>query len=330
MENPRVKTIMPPIPEFEISSYEPVEIVRPVLKISDVMVDERIKSMMADAPKEYVATKRKIAGARDHVDISIRVLKDGEPLQGLCNEHEIHTIGDGFMPLDFDRKIMGMNPGEEREFDFDAPDFDDPEAKVRSFHAQVTLNAIVSEKDPELTDEWVKRNIIVCGSVEEFRAHTRERMETEAQLAIKDKLNERAVQALTERFEGKIDDIWYEATRDGLRESYEEQARQQGKTLDDMIREQGIDRRAFDAGLMMQVRDMLKQGACLDAWARHYQLECADEDVLEIANMMTDGRGAQLLQDLREAKDEDQLEGLRVAARRLVANKDLVKTAIIK
>ena len=194
----------------------------------------------------------------------------------------------------------------------------------------MTLNAIVSEKDPELTDEWVKRNIIVCGSVEEFRAHTRERMETEAQLAIKDKLNERAVQALTERFEGKIDDIWYEATRDGLRESYEEQARQQGKTLDDMIREQGIDRRAFDAGLMMQVRDMLKQGACLDAWARHYQLECADEDVLEIANMMTDGRGAQLLQDLREAKDEDQLEGLRVAARRLVANKDLVKTAIIK
>lgn len=322
--------VIPPMPEYELSSYEPVEVTRPVYQITDEMVEAKIKSIMDEAPKSYEPTKRKVAGPKENIKIEIEVTRDGEPIKGLCSDGQIYTLGKGFMPIGFDRNVVGMKVGEEREFDFDAPDFDDPEHKERSFHAKVKLLAVLKEKDPELTDEWVKAHIMLCSSVEAFRERTRNNLEKEAAKLSEQELTERAASALAARFQGRIDDIWYENTRDDMIRSYEEQAKAQGTTLETMIKSQGMDEQQFNMMVMLQVREMLQQGFSLDAWARHYGLEATEEDVITVANLMSEGRGKLMVENLREAGETEQIKGLEIAARRYLANKDLVEKAIIK
>ena len=92
---------------------------------------------------------------------------------------------------------------------------------------------------------------------------------------------------------------------------------------------QGMDKKQFNMMLMLQVREMLVQGFVLDAWARHYGLEATEDDVLYVANLMSNNRGKLMLDNLREAGEEEQLKGLEMAARRYVANKDLLEKAHI-
>ena len=72
---------------------------------------------------------------------------------------------------------------------------------------------------------------------------------------------------------------------------------------------------------------MLVQGFVLDSWARHYGLEATEEDVLHVANLMSNNRGKLMLDNLREAGEDEQLKGLEMAARRYAANKDLLARA---
>ena len=96
-----------------------------------------------------------------------------------------------------------------------------------------------------------------------------------------------------------------------------------------MLAAQGMDKQQFNMMLMLQVREMLVQGFVLDAWARHYGLEATEDDVLYVANLMSNNRGKLMLDNLREAGEEEQLKGLEMAARRYVANKDLLEKAHI-
>ena len=170
---------------------------------------------------------------------------------------------------------------------------------------------------------------MLCKDVETFRNRTRKQLEQEAVKAAEGELMDRAVRELATRFKGSIDDIWYESTRDDLLRTYEEQAKAQGTDLDGMLAAQGMDKQQFNMMLMLQVREMLVQGFVLDAWARHYGLEATEDDVLYVANLMSNNRGKLMLDNLREAGEEEQLKGLEMAARRYVANKDLLEKAHI-
>lgn len=323
------KRKLPPVPEYHLDSYEPVSITRPVYVVTDEILEDRIKAIMEGASKDYLPTKRQVAGPKDTIEISIHVDKDGEEVKGLCSDKQVYSLGQGYMPIGFDRNVVGMKVGESKSFDFDAPDFDDPDAKERSFHAEVAVLAVLKEAEPELTDEWVSKHIMLCKDVETFRNRTRKQLEQEAAKAAEGELMDRAVRELATRFKGSIDDVWYESTRDDLLRTYEEQAKAQGTDLDGLLAAQGMDKQQFNMMLMLQVREMLVQGFVLDAWARHYGLEATEDDVLYVANLMSNNRGKLMLDNLREAGEEEQLKGLEMAARRYVANKDLLEKAHI-
>lgn len=321
---------LPPVPVYELDSYEPVEIVRPVYKITEDMVDAKIKQIVEQAPKDYEETDRQIAGPKDVLSIAARVTKDGEEIEALCHDGQLFMLGGGSMPIGFDRAVVGIKVGEEREFDFDGPNPDDPEFKECPYHAKVKLLAIMREKEAVLDDDWVARKIMMCKTVEALRERTRKQLEEEAARIEEAELIERSANALCERFHGAIDDVWYESTRDDMKRTYEEQAKVQGTTLDEMIASQGMDKEQFNMMMMLQVREVLQQGFSLDAWARHYNLEATEEDVIHVADLMSNGRGKLMLDALNESGEEEQLKGLRMAAVRYVANKDVLEKAIIK
>ncbi|MGI6033222.1 MAG: hypothetical protein ACOX69_07375 [Coriobacteriales bacterium] len=318
----------PPIPEYELTSYDPVEFDMPKMSVSDEQVEEKMMEYAEQFGADYVPTKRKVVGPKENIKIDIQVLKDGEPVPNISSDDRLYTVGEGLMPTDFDREILGMNVGDTKEFDFDAPDFDDEEGKTRSFHAIVTVNKIMRKVTPEITDRWVRKYMPMYQSADEFKEQTRKQLIAEADRMIEQEKNSRSAYALASRFEGHIDDYFYETTRADLMASYEQQAKAQGKTLKEMLSAQGLDENTFSMMLMFQTREMLTQGFALDAWARHYNLEATNEDIQEVAKMMAPmGRENELIARLE--KDPKEEEAFRKAALRYVANKDVTAKAKI-
>ncbi len=323
--------VLPDLPQYELTSYEPIVIHRNAYTVTDDMVEARVKEIVAQAPKDVEETSRKVAGPKDLIKIAVHVDCGGKEIPALCSDEQNFVLGGGSMPIGFDRGIVGIGVGEEREFDFDAPSLDDPAAqKEASYHAKVKLLAVLREVEPVLNDEWVSNKILLCKTVDDLYERTRVELQKKADQMGESDLVEQAAAAVAERFEGKIDDVWYEQTHEDLMRTYEEQAKSVNMSLDAMISEQGMNRETFNMMTMMQVRDMLKQGFSLDAWARHYGLEATDEDVVYVANLMSNGRGKLMIDNLKEVGDEEQLKGLRIAALRYVANKDVLDKATIE
>ena len=318
----------PPLPEYELTSYEPVEFSMPPLEVSDEQVEQKMLKYAEQFGADYIPSNRKVVGPKEHVNIDVEVTKDGEVVKNITSEDRLYSLSEGLMPIDFDRNVLGMNVGDTREFDFKAPDLNDPELGECMFHAKVTLNKIMKKTIPQITDKWVERYMPMYESAEDFREKVRKGIADEADRMIEQEKNQRAAYELASRFEGKIDDYWYEATRADLRASYEQQAKAQGMDLEDFLGKQGMDENSFSMMLLFQTREMLTQGFALDAWARHYDIEITDDDITEFAQMMIPGgRSNEMLAHIQE--DPEQLAAFRLAVRRYVANKDLTAKAKI-
>lgn len=319
-----------PLPEYDLTSYDPVEFVMPAFEVTPEIVEQRMQQILESVPADYEPSPRLHAGVGDILKIAVHVDKDGEDIKPLCQESRLYELEKGYMPNGFDAAIKGMKVNETLEFDFMAPDYDTPNSPESSYHAKVTLLDILQEKERELTDEWVKRYSPPCMTVQEFKEQTRIQLCMERDANLENERSVRAVNALSQRFDGKIDDYWYETTRADLMKNYEEQAQSQGMTMAQMLQAQGMGEQQFGMMLMMQVREMLVQGFSLDAWARHFKMVPTDADVLEVANIMSNGRGQEVMDQIKAEKDREKIEGMRIAARRYLANKNLVETAVIK
>ena len=148
----------PPIPEYELDSYEPVEFTMPRLKITDEQVEKKMQDMAEQFGADYQPTDRKVVGPKEHLSFDIEVSKDGVPIENLTSEDRLYSLGEALMPIDFDRNVLGMKVGETKEFDFKAPDFDKLETREEAmYHAKVTIKTIMKKCIPQITDEWVNK-----------------------------------------------------------------------------------------------------------------------------------------------------------------------------
>ena len=319
----------PPMPEYELDSYDPVEFTMPHLGVSDEQIEAKMMEIADKYGAEYVPTERQVVGPKEDIEIDLEITKDGEVIENLTAQNRLYTVGEGLMPIDFDRNILGMKVGETKEFDFIAPDFDTlDKPEERPFHGTVTIKRIMKKVIPQITDEWVAKYMPMYKSAADFKKNVREGLQQGADQMVVQEKNARAAHALGERFHGAIDDFFYEEARASMMASYEQQAKSQGMDLEDFIGKQGMDQNQFSMMLMMQVRSMLVEGFSLDAWARHYNLEATEDDLKELAEMMApQGRSSELLARLE--KDPAEREAFELAAKRYVANKDLTARAKI-
>ena len=325
----------PPLPEYELSSYDNVEFTIPKIHVTDEMVQASINSMADKVGANFETTSRKVVGPKDHLEIDIAVYKDGKEIEGLTSKQRMYSLGEGLMPIDFDRGIVGMKVGEEKEFTFEAPDLDDIEnVQNRPFDAKVKVLRVMRKAEVEVNDEWVKQYMPMYKDAKDYKKSVRAGLEKEAENMAEQEKMQRAAAALAQRFDGKIDDYWYETTRADLMAQYEQQAKQQGMDLEDMLGQQGIDQQQFSMQMMFQVREVLTQGFSLDAWARHYNIDATQDDMKDFIKMMSPQATNQekldeMFEKIKSEQNGKGEESLYIATRRYLANKDLLEKATV-
>lgn len=317
------------IPQFELSSYDPVEIKLP----SEKVIDEEVEDQLARIT-EYYAEFKDASGATkvkkgNFVELSIKALNaEGEKVPRFDTDKALYEVGAGSLPAAFEEHIIGLKRGGEVSFEIDfaadeaqlVPGVTQDMGKV-SF--DVVVNLIKNKVLPELTDEWVKENLQIenldllkediCTSLVEQKKQMIERMK-----------ESECLYALQERLQGEVPESLCEQEEANLLQNFFTQLQQQGATFDMYLAANGLTADQFKEDIKKQARDVATQDACLDAYARHAGIQVTDEEVTNEFKQFA-GKDAQKLET--EWRREGRIHFLRRTMKRTRAVYEIMEKA---
>lgn len=307
-----------PKPDYELTSYDPIEITLPEFTINEAEVDAQIQQL-AERNTTYTTADPKPLEKGDACLVAIKCYEDGKELTGLTTDGRTYVAGEGYMPADFDAHIFGMEPGETRKFVFEGPSVDENYNEfTQKFDCEVTLKEIQKPVVPTVDDAWLSTNLPMYKSLDDLRTEIRgniERRDREQYEAYKRQV---AASVLGERFEGKIADEVYESARDNLMRNIRIGLQQQGMSWEDYVSQNGGEQQ-INMMLMLQTREMVVQGYALDAVFRHENLGLSEDDIDEACHMMAPSANPKQVR--QQIENEGKNFVLRESAERLKANK---------
>ena len=307
-----------PKPDYELTSYDPVEITMPKFTINEAEVDAQIQQL-AERNTTYTTADPKPLEKGDACLVSIKCYEDGKELTGLTTDGRTYVAGQGYMPADFDAHIYGMEPGETRKFVFEGPSVDeDYNEFAQKFDCEVTLKEIQKPVVPTIDDEWLSTNLPMYKSLDDLRDEIRKSIEHRDSEQYESYKRQMVASVLGSRFEGKIADEVYENARDNLMKNIRMGLKQQGMSWEDYVQQNGGEQQ-MNMMLMLQTREMVVQGYALDAIFRHENLGLSEDDIDEACHMMAPGVNPKQVR--QQIENEGKNFVLRESAERLKANK---------
>ncbi|MEC4176475.1 trigger factor [Adlercreutzia sp. R7] len=313
-------------PAYELSSYEPVEVTVQPFVFDETPINQQMEDLAANAVVYEVCDPRPLQEG-DACSIAMKCMDGDEEIKALTCDDRTYPLGRGYMPEGFDAALIGMEPGQTKEFTFDAPmGVEDGKPVMKPIQCTVTVNNVQKEVTPVIDDAWVKANMPMFASVQALRDDMRRVFEAQQREAYEGYVQQMVVGKLTSRFNGRIADEIYEATRDHLVQNLRMELQQQGMTWEQFIAANGGEQQ-FGMMLMMQTREVLVQGFCLDAVYRHERLTLTDKDMEDACYGMNPQANPKMMR--QQLEDSGRGFALRETAERLKAARYVTEHAKI-
>ncbi len=315
-----------PKPNYELSSYDPVEFTYPAFKPDLSGVDDQIAKIAEQYAGYGTAPEQHEVRKGDTCLVAIDASVDGVPLNGLNTTGRPYTTGEGYMPPQFDEQVIGMKPGEVKTFTFEAPDWDADKGEfTQVVDCTVSVKELQEKQVPEINDEWVKTYMPMYRNLEDFRHSLEEQFTAMQREQYNIALQNQAASKISERFEGSIADEAYEITSKMIQENLRKEISAQGMTWDQFVEQNG-GAQQINMLMMIQTRQQLVTGFSLDAVFRKKKLVISEEDIMDACKNMNPQYPSRVRKELEETGRNFVL---RESAERLCAAKYLVEHAII-
>ncbi|MDH7602170.1 MAG: trigger factor [Armatimonadota bacterium] len=147
----RFKVKVPLEPVVELGDYVGLEVERRVRTVTDEDVQAEIDRLVDETTPYEPVTDR---GVQEGDVVDAEIHNEDEPEE----KPQRVRIRVGENLPDFDKGILGMLPGEERQIQMTYPDdYADESLRGRTVTLVVKVNGIYSRTLPEITDEWVQK-----------------------------------------------------------------------------------------------------------------------------------------------------------------------------
>jgi len=232
MEMPQIdplqlKFVVPVQPEVKLGDYHSIHVEQKTAEVTQAEVDEVVESIR-DVSAVWVPVERAARLGDQVLFDGIGTRDDG----GKTEQKDLSVeLREDMVPHEFGQNLMGMNPGESKEFDVQYPaDFGDADLAGKHVHFQVTLKSVKEKELPALTDELAKS----AGPYESL-AQLREKVEAslreKKESQTKDEALTQALDALVEQASLEYPAAAVERETKRMVESFTNRLQQQGFTL---------------------------------------------------------------------------------------------------
>lgn len=148
--------IAPEIADIDISG---LNLTRTNYTVSDAEIDAQLKMLQRNFVRYEKIEKNRAARKGDYVLINFEGFKNGRPFDETARTENFNLkIGEGPILKDFDDQLVGMKPGDSKEFKITFPgDYHNQKLASQEISFQVTLNEIREEVLPPIDDALAKK-----------------------------------------------------------------------------------------------------------------------------------------------------------------------------
>ncbi len=319
----------PPLPQVELTNYDAPTLRFPKFELGPDKLEQALWETASSVGGDLEPTNDKVVEPRMIIRLDLEISHEGKPIDALCRQGHLLNVGDGNMPIGFDRGVVGMQVGETKTFAFIANRFEAQSSGEECvYDATVHVIEVLERVQPTIDDEWVAKFATNYASADEMRAAVQKRLEEELETLILDEKRQRVAETLANRVTDEMPQYHLESARLEISDQYKAEAKLRGLELKDYLAQFGIEEEKFGEFVTEQATLMLKQGLALDAWARHFNINIADSDIEDMLRKVNPSRADELLEQLKS--DIDQLFALRIATKRYIANCDAADKAVYR
>ncbi len=182
-------------PQFKIADVSKMEVKRPSVKIMAADVDEMIDTLRKQQ-KGWKEVKR-VAKDGDLLVIDFDGTLDGEVFEGGASEDFSVELGAGRMLEDFEKALIGMKAGAEKDTDVTFPE-EYPAENLKGKTAQFTLKVktVSAPELPKVDKGFIQKFGIEDGTEKSFKAEIKSNMERELEQRIKARVKQSVMEGL--------------------------------------------------------------------------------------------------------------------------------------
>jgi len=239
-------------------------------------VDVQIQMMQKNLAKREPIDEERPAQNGDFVQVDYEGFKDGKPFEDTKKtENFVIKLGDAHIAEDFDKGVVGMNPGDEKEITVSFPeDYFNKKLAGHTVDFKVKLNEIRKEVLPEIDDEMAKQ-LGPFTTLDEVRDKIRENLTQGYDKRIEQELNEQIFSQILETTDFEVPDVMVEYELNSIIADAERSFSYHNKTFE----EAGITRESLTEKYRDTAEKQVRRQLILGKIIQQEKMELADADL---------------------------------------------------
>lgn len=253
-------------------------------------IDDELKRMQENMA-QMIPLEEGAAVENGHtVSVEYSITVDGSPEENSGVQSAEVEVGSNKLIPGFEEQLIGMKPGETKEFTLELPaGGDNAESAAKNGLFSVTVGEIKRKELPELDDEFAQQfgefdtmEALRAKMVEYHEKHEKERIENE--------LKERVIQALIKKNPLDVPESMVKRQLDHMFENLKNRLKSQQMSLEMM----GLDAEGFRARFRDDAIDKVRGGLLLMALVEKENIAVSDEDLAAQYEKIAAGNAAML------------------------------------
>lgn len=279
------------VPQFELSSYEPVEIeVSDDFSVSEAEVEARLEEIRGRSA-EVKKDSDEPVGETDIVELSFESFIDGESYEGNSASGFSYTMGSGHLPQGFEDGLLGLRTGDEKTIEFTIPsDYENSEIAGKTARFDVRVGRVASCRLPDVDDAFAES--FGYEGLAAWKEKIARELSQGKESRYQGECEAYARQALARRLVGAPDGSMIEAQAESMFAAFKADLEQQGVQFAECCRFLGLTEDAVRAEMREESEVILKENLALESLFRHCGLKVTDAEVQRTADALAEESGA--------------------------------------
>jgi trigger factor len=222
-------------PQIDDIDFKRLTLKRTQYEVSDSEVDAQLKMLQKNMARQQKIAEDRPVGDGDYILIDFEGSRDGEALPEFAKTENFSLqIGEAIISEDFDSQLIGMKPGDTKEFKIKfADDYPNEKLAKSAITFQVVLNEIREEILPPINDALAKQ----AGSYEtlaELKKVILENLKQGYAKRTEQELNEQIFSDLIAQTDFEVPDAMVEMELAGIVEEAERSFAYRNTSLEEM------------------------------------------------------------------------------------------------
>ena len=302
-----LKMLIPLAPEIELGDYQSLRVPYTPPTVDEHEIEHQLEHIREN--QAIIEPAGDAAAENDMIaTLDIESTVEGQPF---INQKNANV--NLYEPLDpeqadtlgFNEHIIGMKPGEDKEFSLTVPDTDDyGDYRGKTAEFKVHLIELRKRELPAL-DDALAQTVGDYETLDALKDAIRSELRASADRQAESAYSDQVIDALVRQARVSYPPVMVESEIDALLERTERRLKEQKLSMEDYLKALGKGRDEYRAELRPTAEIRLKRGLVLSQLIKAENLEVSDEEVEQRINSMAESYGPRA-EEARQALSADQ------------------------